>query len=417
MPNVKRQNGPRPYWYIRYRIRIFNEQTGKFERKEKWHTLGYCNEMTISQPKRQRDELLAQVNQQVVNIREHVTFGSFVKIYERDHLPTLGEGTQAKYDSLLRNHLLPEFEAARLCDFDTHTIQAFLTKKTKDGASWFSRDDLRNLLSGIFTAATKWGYWHAANPVIGVTIGEKEWSRDLRPLSDSEVQNIIEAFPEHSYMRLILETLVSTGLRISELIGLKWKWIDLNRKVLLVRERNYRGHQGRLKSKRSRRDLPIPGVAERYGFLKPADAQPDDFVFQKEGQPLDERALLRQELKPVLERLKLNFEGFGWHTFRRTHLTLFSEEGGTAFETRDQAGHAKVETTMGYIRTSMERRRDAVSRVTERLVPASNAGIMRELGLPENSTHPVTNSNETGLWWARGDSNARPLPCQGRILC
>ncbi len=215
-------------------------------------------------------------------------------------------------------------------------------------------------------------------------------------------------------MRLILETLVSTGLRICELIGLKWKWIDLDRQVMLVRERNYRGHQGRPKSKRSRRDLPIPGVAERYRFLKPADVQPDDFVFQKHGEPLDERALLRQELKPVLRRLKLDFPGFGWHTFRRTHLTVFSEEGGTAFETRDQAGHAKVETTMGYIRTSLDRRTKAVSKVTERLLPPSNAGIMRELGVPENPALPVNNSNETGSWWARGDSNARPLPCQSK---
>ncbi len=176
-----------------------------------------------------------------------------------------------------------------------------------------------------------------------------------------------------------------------------------------------RGERPRVppKSKRSRRDLPIPGVAERYRFLKPADVQPDDFVFQKHGEPLDERALLRQELKPVLRRLKLDFPGFGWHTFRRTHLTVFSEEGGTAFETRDQAGHAKVETTMGYIRTSLDRRTKAVSKVTERLLPPSNAGIMRELGVPENPALPVNNSNETGSWWARGDSNARPLPCQG----
>ncbi len=73
-------------------------------------------------------------------------------------------------------------------------------------------------------------------------------------------------------MRLIIETLVSTGLRISELVGLKWKWVDLDRAVMLVRERNYRGSQGRLKSKRSRRDLPIPGSGEWYRFLKPADA-------------------------------------------------------------------------------------------------------------------------------------------------
>jgi integrase len=82
----------------------------------------------------------------------------------------------------------------------------------------------------------------------------------------------------------------------------------------------------------------------------------------------------------VLKRLGLYFEGFGWHTFRRTHLTVLSEEGATAFETRDQAGHAKIETTMIYVKPAMERRSAAVSRLYQRLLPANKAGILRDAG-------------------------------------
>lgn len=71
------------------------------------------------------------------------------------------------------------------------------------------------------------------------------------------------------------------------------------------------------------------------------------------GQPLDERSVLRYELRPVVKRLGLYFEGFGWHTFRRTHLTVLSEGGATAFETRDQL----------YVKPSLVRRGAAVERV------------------------------------------------------
>ena len=44
-PNVLRHDGKRPYYYIRYRIRVVAGE-GKFGRKEIWHPLGYCDEMT-----------------------------------------------------------------------------------------------------------------------------------------------------------------------------------------------------------------------------------------------------------------------------------------------------------------------------------------------------------------------------------
>jgi hypothetical protein len=64
-------------------------------------------------------------------------------------------------------------------------------------------------------------------------------------------------------------------------------------------------------------------------------------------------SVLRYQLRPVLKRFDLYFERFGRHTFRRTHLTVMSEEGATAFETRDQAGPATVETTMAYVKRSL----------------------------------------------------------------
>jgi len=99
MPGVLRQNGPRPYWYIRYRVKIL---VGKnhIQRKERWHKLGYCDEMTKREALRLRDELMRSVNREVYTIQSHIPFEDFVKIYKREHIPTLSVGAQADFAAL-----------------------------------------------------------------------------------------------------------------------------------------------------------------------------------------------------------------------------------------------------------------------------------------------------------------------------
>jgi hypothetical protein len=124
MPNVLRQEGPRPYWYLRYRVKVL---VGKNEikRQEKWHRLGYCDDMTKREAKRLRDEIMKQINREVYTLRSHMDFEEFVNVYKKKHLPTLSSGAQAKYTSLLDNHILPYFAGQKLSDLDTENIQEF----------------------------------------------------------------------------------------------------------------------------------------------------------------------------------------------------------------------------------------------------------------------------------------------------
>ena len=113
------------------------------------------------------------------------------------------------------------------------------------------------------------------------------------------------------------------------------------------------------------------GAQPHRALPRPQDWQ---FVFHDEGKPLDERSVLRYQLRPIVKQLGVYFVGFGWHSFRRTHLTVLSEVGATAFETRDQAGHGKIETTMTYVKPALERRAKAVEKLAERLIRERSAG-------------------------------------------
>ena len=145
--------------------------------------------------------------------------------------------------------------------------------------------------------------------------------------------------------------------------------LDFHHGLLVqVEERYYRGDTDEPKSERSRRPLPLGYLTEALRRRKPSNASPADYVFHKDGEPLDDRAILRDYIRPAAQQLGFYFDGFGWHSFRRQNLTLIQEEGATAFEAQAQGGHSRPTMTSEYTIVGLERREQAVRRVQQRLL-------------------------------------------------
>ena len=371
MPNVLKREGPRPYWYIRYRRKALVDKN-EVRRIEKWHRLGYCDEMTKREALRRREEVMHVINREVYTIRSQVRFADVAEMYREHHIPTLAPGGKSKQLSLLRNHVLPAFGEMRICDVGTQEIQAFLNRKMSEGLSWWTRHDLQGLLSNIFSKAEDWGYWHERNPVRRVRLGRKNRKWPKRILTDEQIRALLWELPPQT--ALMVATAVSTGMRISEILALKWRAVDLDRGLIFVEERMYRGETDVPKSERSRRVLPLGHLDGALRKHRPLECSLDTYVFQKDGKPLDDRDLLRQQIRPAAERLGFYFTGFGWHSFRRQNLTLIQEEGATAIEAQAQAGHSRPAMTSEYTVVGLDRRETAVRRVQRRLF----AGVLEE---------------------------------------
>src|ERR1043166_6470704 len=115
-------------------------------------------------------------------------------------------------------------------------------------------------------------------------------------------------------------------------------------------------------------------------------------------------------------------------TFRRLNVTWRQEVGATPIEAQKAAGHASLDMTFLYTQTDEAREREHVARILDRLKPAGgNPARLRTTG-----KHAVRGRSPMTLricevarqwygrfrplvvnicfkWWARGDSNARPL--------
>jgi len=315
---------------------------------------------------RERSRVLQEVNHQVYTVRDQIRLEDFAKKYETQHLSTLASGGRKQQTCLLRRHIVPALGVKRLCDIGTMEVQAFLNSKAEEGLSWWTRRALKAVLSSIFSKATDWDYWDKRNPVTRVRLGKKRAKYEKRILTDEQYLALIERLTDD--VRLIVETAVSTGMRISEILGLRWRSVDLKRGVVHVEERYYRGDISEPKSDRSERPLPLGELAASYAQIMPAVVRLEAYVFHKDGKPLDDRELLQKVLRPIAEELGIYFPGFGWHTFRRMHLTLVQEEGATLLEAMAQAGHSRPSMTREYTMVGLDRRERAVRRLQQRLM-------------------------------------------------
>jgi integrase len=122
-----------------------------------------------------------------------------------------------------------------------------------------------------------------------------------------------------------------TGLRIGELLALRWRDIDLNGGLLRVCRTVYEGHFDEPKTRSSNRTVPlsVKGV-EILSCMRPKVADPDELVFgTQKGTPLCRRNLTNRQLVPVCDELKI--PKIRWHS-KRTQVEEIRNLGSTLIE-------------------------------------------------------------------------------------
>jgi integrase len=329
------------------------------------------DEISHKQAMKLRAEILEVANDGRMIIQAQQRFRGLVTRFKEDRLPQLGAGTAAKYTSQIDCHVLPAFGDKKLCDIDRQMVEAWLTSKSK--LSWWTREGLRGVMSSIFAAAKEWKLWTGDNPASGVRLGRKKEAREKRLLTAEQLQAILAAVSDDTRFMILIA--VVAGLRISEVCGLQWRDIDFEAGTLTVQRRWYRGDLDEPKSEAARRTRQIGPLAVEFRLRKSSCPQKSDnstgFIFQADGVPVDERDILRFELRPILKRLGLYYPGFGWHAFRRQNVTWRQTVGGAnPFEAQKAAGHTRLDTTMLYSLRDADRERGQVEAIFNAVVHA-----------------------------------------------
>ena len=170
-----------------------------------------------------------------------------------------------QYRQHLELHIAPLIGTTRLSQLTVPAVRSFEDRLAKDRSSILVRKVMCSL--GSIVADAQERGLVAQNVVHGLRRGRQARRSDARQRAklkagvDIPTPNEIRAIVAHltGARRSLLLTAIFTGLRASELRGLRWQDIDLKRAVLHVRQRVDRYQQvGRPKSAAGERTVPLP---------------------------------------------------------------------------------------------------------------------------------------------------------------
>jgi integrase len=233
----------------------------------------------------------------------------------------------------------------------------------------------RAIMSRVFYYAEGHGLWEEGkrSPASKAKLGKKHHKYERKILSFEETARVLARLQEPN--KLIIETCIATGARISEVLGLQWKHVSLDSATIKIEQRVWHQDVGRPKSEDSRRVLGIGDLADRYRMKSTNDSStPEAWVFHQSRAP--ERPLwdsgVRDALHRAAEAEECDFPGLGPHSFRRANITWRQQVGGSAIEASKIAGHSDLEMTGQYTFVDAERQNELTCRIQRRLAEAGS---------------------------------------------
>jgi integrase len=359
----------RKVWVARWREDVI-QPDGTLGRVLRSEVLGPVSEITSRREARKLlDSRIRPINQGQYRPQSTIKFGAFVvEQFLPGVMPTFKFSTQRGYTSLLHKHLLPRFEDQRLCDFNRSEVQQFVLGKLKHGYAWEMANRILDLLSKILGTAVEWGYL-SDNPGRGIKLPERSLKRPHTSLSIDEVRKLLAALvePERTFVLIA----VLGGMRVGELLALRWGRIDLPQRSLRVEETCYLGRFGTPKTRSSRRTVALAPIAVRLLAAHRScciDTGPQGLVFSgAEGLPLKVDPL-RDHLKQACKRAGIREIDF--HTLRHTHSTLLHSIGTPIKVAQAQLGHSSMAMTLDvYTHALPDSQHDTVVKLEDVLFP------------------------------------------------
>lgn len=274
----------------------------------------------------------------------------------------LSYSTAAGYRSYLKKHIKPRWGSTALVGVKALAVTEWLKSLP---LSPKTRGQVRALLHLLFERAMLWGLIDVQrNPIELVRV--KDSSRRLKKpqtISPEKFQELLAVLREPH--RTMITVAMFTGLRVSELLALRWEHIDFEAGLMLIQQGVVNGRIGKVKTEASHDEIPLdPSFVQILKTWKRDRFKGLVFPSPVTGGCFYAGMIQRQILKPKGE--EVGIFGLGWHTFRHTYRSLLDETGAPVGVKQKLMRHSNVATTMNvYGSASIRAKQQANSKVVQ----------------------------------------------------
>jgi integrase len=276
------------------------------------------------------------------------TLGSLMTAWLAEIDQSAAPTTAANYRIVWTKHAEPLIGRKRLANFIAADVAAFYERLRENDVSPATIAKLRVVLHRVFQVARERGAFFGDNP-FGLVKPPRYVAKERRTLTLEQARRLIaacEASDDRFEAAVVLA--IACGLRIGELLGLKWSDIDLKRKTLGVR-RSLQEVCGRFtlsegKTKTARRRINLGAIAVAALRRRKKIAESSEWVFTTTaGTHLNRTAFRERHLRELLKAAKC--PSVPPHALRHSFATLLLEQGVPTKVASEALGHANPAIT------------------------------------------------------------------------
>ncbi len=272
----------------------------------------------------------------------------------------LKPGTVEVYGYQCRKHILPAIGKRRVAEVTRGDLERMVAALPGP-----SRNRVLALVSRLLTLAEHWEWRpHKSNPAFGIERAHEE-ARD-RVLTPAEMAALAAALAEAEARSpaslgslAAIRVAALTGLRIGEVLAMRWEHIDFESGRLLLPQ---------TKTGRRWHDLPAPALAILADLPRTCE-----WTFTNDGRSAPTYKRCREAFARAAEAAGL--ADVRLHDLRRTLMTSAAAAGVGAYVLRDLLGHRTTAAAEGYIRAVGDPVREAREQMG-----ATMAGMMAGKG-------------------------------------
>jgi integrase len=349
-----RERPDRIYW-----VAFKDAQT----RKLIWERCGWASEgWTPEAAQRRRHELLEQdragdYKPKQERKSDQLTFG---ELMEKHYLPWAKENKGHSFGDFSRyaNWLKPRFATKALKDISPLDLERLKREMRDAGKSEATTRHALCIMRQAFNKAVVWRLWSGENPCKGVSFPSPNNARQ-RFLSQEEAVQVLESLRRHSdqVARIAVMSLYG-GLRLGEVLGLRWSNVDLKNGIIFVQDS---------KNRESRPIFITEPIKQILAELTPG--LPDEHLFQSKARnPVQQ---LSKFFALTIKKLKLNEgisdprERISFHTLRHTFASWSVMSGTPVYVVGKALGHRTLMMTVRYSHLAPDSHRAAFEAVAQ----------------------------------------------------
>jgi integrase len=316
-----------------------------FKQNGKWYVnfvfRGKRHKRMVGRSEKKAMEALRKVEADIINdrfdipVRRKMKFRELAEYWLENHSKVHNAPSQyAKNAERMRNHLVPNFGNCDIAHITARMVDEY--KKNRSGRiKPATINRTLAILRKMLNDAVRWGFVGSSPMRMIQQLPEKQQGFDF--YAEDEVILFLQNCSPDFYP--IASCAVYTGMRIGEIVALRWKDVDLERRVIRVE----RSGKGTTKSGKIRY-VPVNSrlLAVLHACRERANGE---FVFP-DGKGRMRSIEFRNEMRNAAERAGLR--RIRMHDLRHTFASNYVLKGGNLVSLQKILGHSTINMTLRY---------------------------------------------------------------------